>query len=449
MKIPGGGTFKRIFGSEMLKTLKQSLDIWKYFTPKEKTLTQYNYDQLKKAYRDKQGIRPVINLSASFLFANWFEIMCEDDGAQEFLTEFWNDNRQGLLQGGIEGGLFGNTYLAFEHDDALDEIIMKILHPGAVKPIFDKEKPWLITGYAIKTKIENLTIEETIDIEKFTIKINGLETLTGKNPYGILPIVHVAEICFSDETFGTGEIDEALFAMAEKYKSVLDNAVTVEEYHGSPIPIFKGVKEFGELKQKIEGEETWKPGMGLFLPSKDADAKFLESMRGVDNSVELLKKIFYNYVIQSETPEFMLGVHIPASQASTKEQRAPVERKTERRRLVWTKALQRANQILLRMREYHDSKKVSTYKTMISWGQIFEKDKTEEADVIAKKSQAVAILHELEIMSTESARRALPEMIDDPDKEKKRVEDERQQQEKTKTKPEPLPQEATEEEKEE
>jgi len=448
MKVPGGSTIKRIFGGEMLKTIRQSIDIWKYFTPKEKTLAQYDYDQLKKAYRDKQGIRPVINLSASFLFANWFEVKCEDEAAQEFLIEFWNNNRQGLLQAGIEGGLFGNTYLAFEHDNALEEIIMKILHPGAVKPIFDKEKSWLINGYAIKIKIENSMIEETIDLEKFIIKTNGRDPLIGKNPYGILPIVHVAEICFSDETFGTGEIDEALYSMIEKYKSVLDNGVEVEEYHGSPIPLFIGVKDFSELKQKIEGEETWKPGMGICLPNKDADAKFLESSRGVTNAIELLKKIFYNFVIQSETPEFMLGVHIPASQASTKEQRAPVERKTERRRLVWTKALQQANQILLRMYEYHNSKKVSTYKTRIDWGQIFEKDKAEEAEVIAKKSQAVATLRELEIISTETARRALPEMIDDPDKEKKRVEDERQQQEKTKTKPEPLPQEITEEEKE-
>lgn len=448
MKLPGGDIFRRILGMETLNKIKQSLDIWKYSTPKEKTLTQYDYDQLKAAYREKQGIRPVINLSASFLFANWFQVISEDEEAQKFLIEFWDDNRRGLLQGGIESGLFGNTYLAFEYDDTIAEIIMKILHPGAVKPIFDKEKPWLITGYAIKTKIENNVIEETIDSEKFTIKTNGKETLTGKNPYVILPIVHVAEIRFSDETFGTGEIDEALYSMVEKYKSVLDNGVDIEEYHGSPIPIFKGVKDFGELKQKVESEETWKPGMGLFLPNKDADAKFLESTRGVSNAIELLKKIFYNYVIQSETPEFMLGVHIPASQASTKEQRAPVERKTERRRLVWTKALQQANQILLRMREYHYSKKATVDKTKIEWGAIFEKDKAEEAEVIAKKSQAVATLRELEICSTETARKALPEIIDDPDKEKDRIEAEREQQEKTKAASEPPSQEETEEEKE-
>jgi hypothetical protein len=421
------GIIARILAGETLGKVRQSMvDIWKYFSPKNKSLDQYDYEALEKAYRQKQGIRPVINLSASFLFANWFEVSSEDEDAQEYLNDFWNRTRLSLLQGGIEGGLFGNTYLAFEYDSAADKNKMKILHPGSVKPVFDEQKPWVISGYAIKTKIGDTTIEELITTEKYTIRINGRDTdQGGDNPYGILPIVHVAEIRFSDEVYGTGEVDEALYDMAEKYKTVLDNGVAIEEYHGSPIPIFKGVKNFTELQQKLEDEKSWKPGMGIFLPNKDSDVKFLESTRSVENAVELLKKIFYNFVIQSETPEFMLGVHIPSSQASTKEQRAPVERKTERRRLVWTEGLQKANEILLRMREYHDGKKSTTYDSEISWGVIFEKDKAEEADILDKKSKAVATLRELEIMSTESARKALPEVIDDPAKEKERVDQEK------------------------
>ncbi len=422
---------RAVLAGEMLGKITQTaVDIWKYFGPKTKTLNQYDYVELEKAYREKTGIRPVINLSASFLFANWFEVLNDDQKAQEFLNDFWNENRPGLLQGGIEAGLFGNTYLAFERDLDLEMINLKILHPGAVKPIFDEKRPWLINGYAIKNKIGNTTIEEIITTKDYKILINGRDTgQQGGNPYGILPIVHAAEIRFSDEVFGTGEVDEALYNLADKYKTVLDNGVNVEEYHGSPIPLFIGVKNFTELKQNIEEKETWKPGMGLFLP-KDAEAKFLESSRSAGNTLELLKKLFYNFVIQSETPEFMLGVHIPSSQASTKEQRAPVERKTERRRLSWTKYLQRANEIVLRMEEYHTGTRFKTYRTKISWGQIFEKDKTEEADVIVKKSQAVAALRELEICSTETARKALPEIIDDPEKEKKRVEAEKKEKQK-------------------
>jgi hypothetical protein len=244
-----------------------------------------------------------------------------------------------------------------------------------------------------------------------------------------LPIIHIAEVCFSDELFGTGEIDEALYDLIEKYDRVLDKGVTAEEYHGSPFPIFKGIKDFEELKKKLETEREWKPGMGLFIP-ENADAYFLESKRSNSNMIELLKKIFYNIVIQSETPEYLLGVHIPAAQASTKEQRAPVERKTERRRLVWSKAIQKANRIILQMEEYHKNTKFKTYATEIAWGPIFEKDKTVDAVVIEKKSKAVSILKELEIISDETARATLDEIVDDPKKEKERIENEKKEKEK-------------------
>jgi len=415
----------KLFG-EGLKKVTEVIQFWRYFTGKSKKLERYDYDQLQKAYRDKKKVRTIVNVSASFLFANWFEITCDDEEAQEFLNDFWQKHGLELLQGGIEGGLFGNTYLGFEFNSEEARVIAKVVHPGSVKPIYDKEQPWVITGWQIKVTVENTTIEEIITDKEWKILVNRQERgdLKGRNPYKILPIVHIAEVCFSDEFFGTGEIDAALFDLIEKYERVLENAVTTEEYHGSPIPIFKGIRDYEDLKKKLETKGEWKPGMGLFIP-KDGDVYFLESKRTNSNTIELLKVLFYNEIIQSETPEYLLGVHIPASHASTKEQRAPVERKTQRRRLVWTKALQRANRIILQMSEYHLNKKFKTYATEIEWGPIFEKDKTEEADVIEKKSKAISILREMGIIGDDTARSSLPEVIDDPEKEKKRIEEQK------------------------
>lgn len=414
-----------LFG-ESLRKVTEFFDFWRFFGGKSKTLERYDYEELQKAFREKKKIRTIINVSASFLFANWFEIMCDDESAQEVLNDFWNRHRQELLQAGVEGGLFGNTYLGFEYNGDEESIMVKILHPGSVKPIFEKERPWIIHGWLIKTKIENIVIEETITEKEWKVLVNRKEqgNLHGKNPYGILPIVHVAEICFSNEFHGTGEIDEALYDLIEKYERVLEKGVTAEEYHGSPFPIFEGIKDFEELKKKMETTGTWKPGMGLFMP-KGAKAYFLESQRTNSNMVELLKIIYYNEVIQSETPEYLFGVHMKAAHASTKEQRAPVERKTQRRRLVWDKVLQQANKILLQMEEYHANKSFKTYATDIKWGPIFEANKVEDADILEKKSKAVSTLRELEIIGDESARRALPEIIDDPEKEKQRIEEQK------------------------
>lgn len=418
----------KLFGlfGESLKKVTELFDFWRFFTPKSRSLTRYNYNQLQDAYRQKKKVRTIINVSASFLFANWFEIVCDDENAQEFLNDFWNEHRLELLQAGTEGALFGNTYLGFEYINKDDNTTVKAIHPGAIKPIYDKEQPWLIIGWKIKVKINNTTIEQTITEKEWKILVNRIEqgNLKGRNPYKILPIVHIAETCFSDEDLGTGEIDEALFDLIEKYEKLLDKGVTTEEYHGSPFPIFKGIKDFEELKKKLETKGKWQSGMGLFMP-KDADAYFLESKRTNSNMIELLKIIFYNIVIQSETPEYLLGVHMKAAHASTKEQRAPVERKTQRRRLIWTKALQRANKIILQMEEYHKNTNFKTYATEIGWGPIFEADKKEDAETLDKKSHAVSILRELGIISDETARTSLPEIIDDPEKEKERIEEEK------------------------
>jgi len=415
----------RLFG-ESLKKIAQVVDFWRFFTGKTTELKQYDYETLQKAYRQKKNVRTIINLSTSLMLSGWFEVLCEDEEAQTRLNEFWVNQRKRLLHAGREGALFGNTYLGFEWQD---EVVAKNIHPGAIAPIFSKAKPWEIEGWKIKTKIENVNIEETITKKDWSVVVNRREisNLKGSNPYGVLPVVHIAECVFSNEIFGSGEIDEALFDLIEKYDRVLDRGVLTEEYHGSPIPIFKGVRDTKDLKEKVEEEESWKPGMGLFMPS-DSDAYFLESKRGVGNTIDLLKIIFYNIVIQSETPEYMLGVHVPASLASTKEQRSAVEMKTNRRRLVWTEALQRANEIVLRMIEYHENKKFKDYETNIKWGTVFEKDKKEEAEVIEKKSKASAMLKELEIISMETARNSLPEIIDDAEKEKERVKNEKQTQ---------------------
>lgn len=415
-----------LFG-ESLRKITDVIDFWRFFTHKAKSLQHQDYAALQKGYREKIFLAPIVNLSTSFLFANWFEISCDDEKAQEILNDFWSRHQLELVQAGIESGLFGDTYLAFEYDGNESRLMTKVLHPDSVKKMRNKMLPWILDGWKIKTKIDSTYIEETITKKKWQILVNQKKqgSLKGRNPYGILPIVHVTETRFSNEEHGTGEVSDALWNLLEEYARLLEMAGTTEKYHGSPIPLFKGIKDFAELKKKITTEKKWKPGMGLFMP-KDADAEFLESKRRNDNVVALLKMLFWAIVIESETPEYLLGVHMKAAQASTKEQRVPVERKTERRRLVWTKALQQANRIILPMEEYHKNKKFKTYETDVEWGPIFEKDKKEDAEVMEKKTKAISTLCELEIISTETARENLSEIIDDPEKEKQRIEDERQ-----------------------
>jgi len=423
----------KLFG-ESLKVIRVITKFWEYFTGEKKIIERLDEAQLKKAYREMQFVGPIVDLVNSFLFGNYFKISSEDENAQKVLQDFWDNNEALLLQAGLEGGLFGNTYLAFEYQEPdLPEarigqsgLLFKLLSPQSVKKVFNSEKPWLTDGYEIKVTIDQKEIRQIITNKTFEFLVNGRSVQKGDNPYDLIPIVHVAGTRFSDELFGTGEIDSGIYNLSERYDKVLTKAVTIEDYHGAPIPVFQGVKDFSDLKTKLESEEPGKPGFGLYLPSKDSSVYFLESKRGTTNTVELLKLLYWGIVIQSRIPEYLFGVHVPEALASTREQRAPFENRINKRRLTWSTNLQEANRVILKMFEYHQGVTFSTDKTKINWGPIFEKNRIEEADVLDKKSRAIIALKEIGgLISEQTARESLPEIISNPDQEKERIESER------------------------
>jgi hypothetical protein len=414
----------RLFG-ESLKAIRVITKFWEYFTGEKKVTERYDEIQLKKAYREMQFVGPIVDLVNSFLFGNYFKILSEDENAQKVLQDFWDNNKALLLQAGLEGGLFGNTYLAFEYQEP--DLLFKVLSPQSVKKVFNSEKPWLVDGYEIKVTIDQKEIRQKITAQDFEFFVNGISKQKGDNPYGLIPIVHVAGTRFSDELFGTGEIDSGIYNLSERYDKVLGKAVTIEDYHGSPIPVYQGIKNFEDIKSDIESEKSGKPGFGLYLASKDSSVYFLESKRGSGNAIELLKMLYWGIVIQSRIPEYLFGVHIPEALASTREQRAPFENRINKRRLIWSTSLHEANKIILKMLEYHQGLTFSTDKTKIDWGLIFEKNKTEEADILDKKSRAIIALKEIGgLISEQTARESLPEIISNPDQEKERIESEKQ-----------------------
>uniref|UniRef100_A0A7C6EBU6 Phage portal protein n=1 Tax=candidate division WOR-3 bacterium TaxID=2052148 RepID=A0A7C6EBU6_UNCW3 len=412
----------KLFG-ESLKVIRVLTKFWEYFTGERKTIERYDEAQLKKAYRKMQFIGPIVDLINSFLFGNYFKVSSEDENAQKILQDFWDDNKALLLQAGIENSLFGNTYLAFEYQEP--NLLLKILSPQSVKKVLNPEKPWLIDGYEIKVTIEQKEIRQIITNQSFEFFVNGISQQKGDNPYGLIPIVHVTGTQFSDELFGTGDIDSGIYQLSERYEKILNKAVIIEDYHGAPIPVFQGVKDFSDLKTKLESEEPGKPGFGLYLPSKDSQVYFLESKRGTGNIIELLKLLYWGIVIQSRIPEYLFGVHIPEALASTREQRAPFENRINKRRLIWSVSLQEANKIILKMLEYHQGLSFVTDKTKIDWGPIFEKNRTEEADILDKKTKAIALLKELGLISEQTALESLSELIINPNQEKERIEEEK------------------------
>ncbi len=414
MRLP---LFSRI--GEALERVRR--DLWAVFRGPAVEAKTLDFDTLKDAYRQKKMIRAIVHLSTAFLFSNWFQVKSEDEEAAQFLSAFWRRNRDVLVRAGVEGSLFGNAYLAFGVKDR--RVHVKTLYPGMVYKQVNPLDLEDVQSYEIvaepRLNYQYWTVRQVITRDKITLFVNGRKEQEQSNVYGIIPIVHVAENRLSHEIYGTGDIDEALFDLIEKYDRILNAVVISEEYHGSPIPIFRGARNPKALKELLESED-WDPRNPLILP-EGVEAEFLESKRPTGMGLDLLKLIFWNIIVQSETPEFILGVHMKAAQASTKEQYLPIEKKTERRRLVWTRALQQANEIVLRIAERALGHHFKTYETEIEWGEIFTKD---------EKTKVESILNLLGagIISRKTAREKVPEYVDDPQEEAKRVQQEMAQE---------------------
>jgi hypothetical protein len=385
---------------------------------------QLDAGQLKTAYREVVYVRPVVDLAAAFIFGGGFESASDDERAAAALGRFWPAQENALLQAGREFALFGNTYLAFEWDAAAGEAKMRVLPPESVSFERDPERPWLVKRVAIRVSYDRKRVEQEISAEEYTIRVDGRVTQSGRNPYGLIPVVHVPNVRFSDELFGTGELDPALFSTLQQYQRTRDKGVKIEDYHGSPWLVATGVTDIEPLKSDLESGKPAEVGFGFALP-KDATLSFLETTRGATDKVELLKMLYHGAVVQSRTPEFLLAVGMPAAQASTKEQRAPWERKVTLMRAAWAPALIEANRVVLRLLAAHRVERYSTEATEIRWGVIFEKDRREEAESRRIEVSTLTDAAGAGAISMKTVREHLPELVPDPAEEERRVAAER------------------------
>ncbi|MCX7731613.1 MAG: phage portal protein [candidate division WOR-3 bacterium] len=415
-----------------LRTLRRIAGI--FTIPEGEIISSERLDptQLKKAYRELPFVAPVVDVTASFIFAGWFEVEAEDEEIAKICNSFYERNKEVIQQAAIESCLFGYTWLVPYWDQG--KSYLRLYSPNAITIFTDPENPQLLTKALIKTQINNITYQQEITPETWTIRINQ-EEKKGKNPYGIIPIVSVHLNRFSDEMFGSGEISDCLYNTMREYVALRTKACKIEKRQSSLLTI-SGVRGFETLKPKLESatdEKTTFSGTvsgipGIYLPDPKGSVQFVESRRGPEGIIELLKMLYHHIIVQSGIPEYLFGVGMPAAQASTKEQRAAIERKTSRLRSFWTTPLQQLNSIILRLHEVHEFRSFPDKETSIWWGPIFEKDKQAEAETIARRVTALASLYSLGLISRETIYEALPE-ITDPGKEIERVKKELQEQE--------------------
>ena len=349
----------------------------------EDDYSQLDPEKLKQYYREEFFVKAITNISASFIFADGFSIKSEDSEAQEILQKIWNNNLEEIQSAGRDASLFGNAYLFIGYNNGID--IMTIF-PGKVSII---PNPVDIRDYKeiLITHIINKDLQGVIQ-SKITTRLTPeyIETyrddkLTEKQPNKIkeIPLIHIAYDRFAGELYGTGDITEATIKAIKAYSDTIEAARKNLKYHGTPTPVII-TKDTETAEKQIK---NWDMNKALLLP-EDSEAKFLESSRPFGELKDFLEVLFYNIVILSETPEFLLGAHTPSSLASVKEQMHPIIRKTKRRQLIWKQALQDANRIILKLLELNEGYKFSTYETEVEFPEPYKKDLKDVVDSISK-----------------------------------------------------------------
>jgi len=248
---------------------------------------------------------------------------------------------------------------------------------------------------------EVLSIKEIFDKEKVQVFINDrLRSQTFHN-LGEIPIIHIAYNRFSNELYGTGDINDAVFKLIQKYEKLLDAVVQSFIYHGKPM-LVAHVEDRDAFHQEISKADFERfPG---FVLARDEKVEFLEAKQILKDGKDILELIFYNIVILTEVPEFLMGVHQPSSWASTKEQMHPIIRKTKRYQNIWREKLKELNRIVLKLIEKHEGERFSTYETVVEFPEVEQKE-------IKEYAQALSQLVGAGILKQEEAREVLKSVM--------------------------------------
>lgn len=393
-----------------------------YFSGRRARLEHPDYEQLRQAYEQLPFIQRACELSTSFLFAGDVKLNSTDPRAREDLNEFIKRHGEMLFQLGQDAALYGLASIILWWDETEGRVRMRGEAPQGIKRVPRRLEPWVTEKFILKVDDDDGTVEQEISAKTVTTKVgNALSTVP--NPYGFIPIVQVRERRRSGDAEGTGVITPAVYKHCEDYAELAAAAASSETYHGQPIPWVRGLKNSTAFATAL-ADGSWGPSQMLEL-AQGGEVGFLETARGADGAREQLKILFHGIIVETGIPEYVWGVHMAAAQASTKEQRDAVVRHARQRRMAWDQALADVGRMALELMARHMGRTYQDMGVTVEWGAVLEADPTAEAETLDRKAGALVSLRTAEVISAETARKALPEVVSDVAAEAKLVESDR------------------------
>lgn len=230
------------------------------------------------------------------------------------------------------------------------------------------------------------------------------------NPYGFIPFVHVPNLPLANDPWGQSDLVDVLPINREINDRVSDQADVIR-FHADPPIVFKGINDRSDLAVG--------PGTVWDIPI-DADVKLLEWQGqpvAVQEHIERLYRTLYEV---TETPRTSFGdAGGQLTGVALEIQLRPIIQRTLRRRVWWTRALrQRAEMVLRLINQYQERRVVVTaedYRVRVLWPPMLPRDDAQEVRNQTQMVSAGLRSHRtaMDVMGTESPEEELVRVVED------------------------------------
>lgn len=412
--------------------------------------SRVNYELAKKLYRNthdgyKLGAgfaQPIVNTKTSFMGVPSF--VSQEKDAQEVLDTFIKNNKEKVSRTHLGSLRDGDAFVWVTREDNRNRslypeqntrLVYNIIPPEQVKDIVLDPLTNDPVEYVLESVHEwkddngnqkRATVTQRIGIGYIKIEIEGdtppsVEVGEHPTPWDFIPIVHFKNEADETDKFGRSEI-EAIEPFLKAYHDVMLHAMQGSKMHSTPRLklTLKDVKGFlknnfgitDPVKFAKDGGTINLDGHEILLMTEDENAEFIEVKSATGDAKVLLKLIFFCIVDTSETPEFVFGVHTPASQASVKEQMPVLIRNIERKRTGFADDWQRLARIVLAMTSQAENIQYSTYETDVLWDKIDPRSGEEIANELKVTIEGLVLALTNNLVSHEAAVTYLSELIE-------------------------------------
>lgn len=289
----------------------------------------------------------------------------EDKDLTAFSQRFLTDQQVYLFEAIHGKNMLGDVFVAFNLDRNLEAISPLFVDPGFYAYSGGLESAKVAThrymrapsGRKVKILVEreytpkDIIYSTTTDSRAEGIKLPKIRKIT--NPLGVCPIVMIPNKPRIGGVFGFCDFQSCIPYFYIFHKTMM-RGFESQQYSGNPILLFKNIegpvkpwlnKTFGididsmsttTMKEKIfQFFKLFK----IIALSDNADAEFLESKLPLGKTSEVLDAAFKQICRLSMLPEFLWGAQIESSNATVREQYAPIKAVMRHKRMGLEKAL--------------------------------------------------------------------------------------------------------------